>query len=301
MLSLPAYKHDHPDLASGHNDDGSSRSTRQSANKIKSVTKVVPTVPFSMTALDEAVKSETPTIFQLDCFNAGDFLIALNKFAHQDQHTYCTSNGAHNSEGLKLRQVFTMSSTTNAHRIEDGIYPEKALPALGVTELLNTACPPNCGLLQAWLHAKAYIDNTYAKDGYDPETRAILVVTGNVSGFRATTKEGGVWIDNTGQRVPPHFDEYAGLGFLGQGEKDFMLCSPLGLDVKIPTNGLGNPNERHDVDPFFCDSGVWHIAKLKPGQMLYVPTAWWHQVTCTCLRSLLPSPPCGCVLETCVQ
>ena len=156
-------------------------------------------------------------------------------------------------------------------------------------------------LLQAWLDAKKYVDNKYDKDGYDPETRAILIVTGNCSGLRASSKEGGVWIDNTGQRVPPHFDEYAGLGFLGQGEKDVFLCSPLGLDVKIPANGHGHPNERHDVDPLFCDSGVWHIAKLKPGQMLYMSTAWWHQVSCNCLCHVLASPPCRCVLRTCVQ
>jgi hypothetical protein len=174
MLSLPAYLHDNP----------------------------APTVPFSTEALDATVLSETPTIFQLERFDAGAFWVSFNKFTLHDQHTYCTSNGTHNSGGLQLRQVFNIRPNTNVHRIEDGIYPEKALPALGVTELLNQACPPNCGLLQAWLDVKTYIDNKYAQQGYDPETRAIMIVTGNCSSLLATSQQGGVWIDNTGQSAP---------------------------------------------------------------------------------------------------
>jgi hypothetical protein len=133
MLSLPAYLHDNPARALGHNDDGTTHATRFSANKIKSVTKLVPTVPFSTEALDAAILSETSTIFQLDRFDTGDFLVSVNKFAMHDQHTYCTSNGDHNSGGLQLRQVFNIRPNINVHRIEDGIYPEKVLPALAVT------------------------------------------------------------------------------------------------------------------------------------------------------------------------
>ncbi len=108
------------------------------------------------------MRSDTPTIFQLDRFNVGEFLLSMNKFASLDQHTYFTSNGAHNSGGLKLREVFSMRPNINVHRIEDGIYPEKALPALHVTEILNQVCAPNCGLLQVLIDVRTYIDNKYA-------------------------------------------------------------------------------------------------------------------------------------------
>ncbi len=100
--------------------------------------------------------------------------------------------------------------------------------------------------------------------------------------------------------MPPHF-EYAGLGFLGQGEKDVLLCSTLGLDIKISDKGKGHPNERHDVDPLFCESGIWHIATLKTGQMIYMPTSWWYQVCCSCLRHVITSTPSPCVLGECVH
>ena len=290
MLRLPVYVHDNPILALPHNDVGSNRATRYSANKIKSVTLQVPTVAFSQESLDTVVQSDTPTIFELDRFNPGDFLIVLNKFAANDQHTYCTSNGAHNTGGLKMREVFNIRQNKNVHRIEDGIYPEKALPAQHVTDILNQSCPPNYPLLQVWLETKTYVDDKYAKNGYDPETRAIMIVTGNCSGLTGTHQQGGVWIDNTGQRVPPHFDEYTGLGFLGQDEKDVFLCSPDVLDIKIWGNS--HINERHDIDPLFCEDGIWHIARLKAGQMLYMPMGWWNQVCFSSPAHVLPPSLC---------
>ena len=39
--------------------------------------------------------------------------------------------------------------------------------------------------------------------------------------------------------------------FLAADEKAFSLCSPHGLDIKTSCNA--NINERHDVDPEFCE------------------------------------------------
>jgi hypothetical protein len=114
LLSLPTYKFDYPSFAPPFAEDGISRATRQSSNKISSATATV-----------------------------------LFHFVSHDKHTFCTSNGSHGSDGLKLSAVFDNRNTKNLHRIEDGIYPERVLPRMHPTEMLNQVFPPDSPLLTA--------------------------------------------------------------------------------------------------------------------------------------------------------
>jgi hypothetical protein len=71
-----------------------------------------------------------------------------------------------------------------------------------------------------------------------------------------------VLTDSNGAVLPCHYDDYGSFAVMAAGHKDFWLCSPKHLDVKPATNA--NINERHDVDPLFCEDGVWYHLKLRP-------------------------------------
>jgi hypothetical protein len=287
LISLPAYLHDYPRVPSKFGDEGGVRSTRQSGNKIRSQTACISAVEFSSDALLRAVTAQKTALFKIPNFDAAATLEGLNAFAANDQHTFCTSQGAHGSDGLKMRVVFNQTDQKNMRRIEDGIYPEVALPSIYVTEILNQACPPDSPLLRTWLDAKACIDSEFsrAQTGHSPETRSIVIATDNCSGVTGSHRNGGVLTDSTGAVVSCHYDDYAAFAVMAAGHKDFWLCSPKHLDVKPATNA--NINERHDVDPLFCEDGVWYLLKLRPGYMAYIPMHWWHQV---CLRKRHASP-----------
>jgi hypothetical protein len=149
LLSLPTYKFNYPSFVPPFAEDGSSRATRQSSNKIRSATATVPVQCFSAEALDKAIASCQPVLFKIRNFNKQDTLDRLFHFVSHDKHTFCTSNGSHGSDGLKLSAVFDNRNTKNLHRIEDGIYPERVLPRMHPTEMLNQVFPPDSPLLTA--------------------------------------------------------------------------------------------------------------------------------------------------------
>jgi hypothetical protein len=150
LLSLPPYKFDYPSFAPPFAEDGTSRATRQSVNKIRSATATVPVQWFSTEALDKAIATGQPALFKIRNFNKEHTLDRLFQFASHDKHTFCTVNGSHRSDGLKLSAVLDNRNTKNLHRIEDGIYPERVLPTMHPTEMLNQALPES-HLLTAWL------------------------------------------------------------------------------------------------------------------------------------------------------
>jgi hypothetical protein len=189
---------------------------------------------FSKEALDKAVATGKPALFNIQDFDNKDTLACLFRFASLDKHTFCSSNGSHGGTGLKLSAVLNNTDKRNLHRIEDGIYPEKAQPQMLPTDLLNLALPADSPLLTAWLETKAFVDAKFpaANMNHDPETRAFLIATGNCSALVGTHRNGGVLLDSNGAVVPPHYDDYAGIAFLAAGEKTFSLCSPHALDIK---------------------------------------------------------------------
>jgi hypothetical protein len=107
---LPAYKHDYSRYTAPFTEDGVTRATRHSGNKICSTIKSLPVQEFSTTALHQAVVAKTPALFTIKNFDPQGMLNGLHRFASQDQHTFYTSNGAHVSDGLKLRMVFDLGT-----------------------------------------------------------------------------------------------------------------------------------------------------------------------------------------------
>jgi hypothetical protein len=222
LLSLPTYKFDYPRDAPSFGEEDRSRSTRQSGNKIRSATVTVPLQWFSTNALHEVITNKKPALFKIRNFDQQDTFDRIYRFAAHDKHTFCTSHSSHGSDGLKLSVVLDKRNTKNLHRIVDGIYPERDPPSIHPTEILNQVLSVNSPLLTTWLEIKVLIDSHYDVDKmqHDPETRDILIVTGNCSGVVGTHHNGGVLLDRNVTVVPCHYDDYGGWTVMGAGEKD---------------------------------------------------------------------------------
>ena len=279
LISLPAYKHDYPKCVVW-----SDRNTRLSANKVHSDQVTVEPQVYTAEAWHASVRRDQPALFKIPDFSPDVMKSGLRDFAQSDTHQFCTSGGG----AVQMRSVFNDENKQNVKRIEDGIYPEKVPPALPATNILQQACPPNCTVMDTWLAIKAYIDTHFPPEQHDPETRAMTIVTGNVTGVVGSHKCYGVDVDKNGMRVGCHFDAFASAGFLLAGSKDFRVCEPCTFG---PNSSL-NPhaNERYDIDAAFCEKGVWYNIHLKPGYVMYLPMHWWHQVSHTAPLFFCPAP-----------
>ena len=100
--------------------------------------------------------------------------------------------------------------------------------------------------------------------------------------------ETNLWIG--GKTVSPlHFDIAENLYLQIQGCKKFLLIPPglKGLYAESPFSGTGHVSKIiDDIEssdllekfPKFKDVPKPLVVNLKPGEMLYIPCAWWHQV-----------------------
>jgi hypothetical protein len=272
LTSLPPYKHDHPNFVVFCD-----RTTRQSANRVHSEQVTVEPQDYTSEAWHAAVVLDHPAIFKIPGFSPDNMKTALLDFTRTDTHQFCTTGGGHGSQGVRMNVVFNDDNKKNLCRIEDGIYPEKVAPALLATNILQQACPSNCPLLIAWLQSKVYVDTHFHKNHQDPETREIMIVTGDVSMVAGTHNCYGVFVDKKGWRVGCHFDAFASAGFLAAGHKTFRVCAPSTLTPKRDCNP--HVNECYDIDAAFCETVVWYTINLKPGYIMYLPMHWWHQVS----------------------
>jgi hypothetical protein len=279
LISLPAYKHDYPNCVVW-----SDRNTRHSANKVHSDQVTVEPQDYTAEAWHAAVRRDTPALFKIPGFSPDVMKSGLRDFALSDTHQFCTSGGGH----VQMRSVFNDENKKNFNRIEDGIYPEKVPPALHATNILQQACSRDSTVMNTWLGIKSYIDIQFPPDHHDPETRAMIIVTGNVSHVVGSHKCYGVDVDKNGMRVGCHFDAFASAGLLLAGSKTFRVCAP---STFSPNRGL-NPhaNERYDIDAAFCETGVWYNIHLKPGYVMYLPMHWWHEVSHTAPLCVCPVP-----------
>jgi len=282
LTSLPAYIHDHPHCVVFGDHQ---RSSRRNMNKVRSEEVTVQPQEYTAAAWHAAVLQDKPALFSIPGFDAERMKAALLRFALNDTHSYGTSGGGR----AKLRQVFNSQSTKNKTRIEDGLYPEKTPPALPATSILQQACPPNCPLLLAWLQGKAYVDEHFSREDYDPETRGFIIATGDLTGIVGEQECYGVHCDKNGMRVGCHFDSFAAIAFLASGSKTFRTCAPTALAPKRDLNA--HANERHDIDAAFCETATWYNIHMLPGHVMYLPMHWWHQVSTTAL-CCLPLPLC---------
>ena len=225
LISLPAYIHDHPNFVVC-----SDRNTRQSANKVHSEQVTVQPQDYTAEAWHAAVLRNTPALFKIPGFSPDAMKSRLRAFTLSDTHQFCTSGGGHGSQGVQMRAVFNDDNKKNFNRIEDGIYPEKVPPALHATNILQQACPPNCPFIKTWLESKAYVDTHFQNQHHDPETRAMIIVTGNVSQVDGSHNYYGVHVDKNGMRVGCHFDAFASKWQLGSWLQDLPNVRAVHLD-----------------------------------------------------------------------
>ena len=97
----------------------------------------MPVTEFFPEALEVSLYQFFPVVFRVRGFDPWEMTRGLTSFTLNDQHTFCTSNDTHNSDGLNLRQVFNINNKKNMHHIEDDIYPEKTPPTIHTTDILN--------------------------------------------------------------------------------------------------------------------------------------------------------------------
>jgi len=75
-----------------------------------------------------------------------------------------------------------------------------------------------------------------------------------------------------------HYDEYTNLATVVLGSKTFFVAPPPAF---IDAEAHGQANERLGVDPLSRDSpspDAWRVAVMEPGDVLLLPTGWWHYV-----------------------
>eukprot|EP00966_Prymnesium_polylepis_P016382 377713-Prymnesium_polylepis.1 len=90
----------------------------------------------------------------------------------------------------------------------------------------------------------------------------------------------------TGSGGITHFDEYNNTALVLAGTKTFLIAPPNAMSWGDGP-GNGNRNERLDVDPLVLGrypeppSQQWQRAMLGCGDVLYLPSGWWHHVVST--------------------
>jgi hypothetical protein len=94
-------------------------------------------------------------------------------------------------------------------------------------------------------------------------------------------------VRSDGRDVITHFDDYNNTALVLIGIKTFLIAPPDAMSWEDgPQNG--NRNERLDVNPFIRGRrypeptlAQWQRADLSAGDILYLPSGWWHHVVST--------------------
>eukprot|EP00455_Lapot_gusevi_P036358 TRINITY_DN4042_c0_g2_i1.p1 TRINITY_DN4042_c0_g2~~TRINITY_DN4042_c0_g2_i1.p1 ORF type:complete len:197 (+),score=11.01 TRINITY_DN4042_c0_g2_i1:163-753(+) len=96
-----------------------------------------------------------------------------------------------------------------------------------------------------------------------------------------------LWVATCGSCSPLHYDLSEGVMLQIHGRKQFLLIPPTDLQacypypVAHPHDRQSRINDVHQPDlekyPHFGNLAAVQ-ATLEPGQLLYIPYGWWHQV-----------------------
>ncbi|GAA4680186.1 hypothetical protein GCM10023347_38630 [Streptomyces chumphonensis] len=106
--------------------------------------------------------------------------------------------------------------------------------------------------------------------------------------YRAPLNSANLWVNYGGMRSRNHFDDLENFNIQLEGRKRFVVMPPgfRNYYVRSPLHGYANTSRSVRVD--HADLGRYPrlaaaLARrrdivLEPGQMLYLPMGWWHQV-----------------------
>ena len=93
-------------------------------------------------------------------------------------------------------------------------------------------------------------------------------------------------VRSDGRGIVTHFDDYNNTALVLAGMKTFLIAPPNSMSREDgPRNG--NRNERLDVNPLVLGRhrepslAQWQMAMLGCGDVLYLPSGWWHHVLST--------------------
>lgn len=106
--------------------------------------------------------------------------------------------------------------------------------------------------------------------------------------YRRPLNAANLWVSHRGVFTQSHFDELENFNIALAGRKRFVLSPPgfRGYYPRSIVRGFGDKSRVVDFDDVSRERFPRLVAKLErrrelilePGQMLYLPLGWWHQV-----------------------
>lgn len=117
------------------------------------------------------------------------------------------------------------------------------------------------------------MQKAWAEINYNGPTQPveIMMISSDSTKILTPISYGGVNYSQKDQIVPCHQDDIHNFTFSIYGTKTWLLAPP----GDVPPGGGREKNTNRSVD---CSSSIFRKAVLKPGQMLYIPRDWWHEV-----------------------
>ncbi len=107
-------------------------------------------------------------------------------------------------------------------------------------------------------------------------------------GYQAPLNSANLWVSYRGLFGRSHFDEFENFNVQLEGRKHFILLPPGRADyyTRSALRGFGHHSQAASFDEFDHRRFPRLAARLpqrrdivlEPGQMLYLPLGWWHQV-----------------------
>jgi hypothetical protein len=234
----------------------STRSTRSS--KVHVHQEVVLSQPFTQKNLNNAITCGVPALFDIDSINNAKSEI-MEKLKDDKTLYRTTTNGT-----ATFKQVY--EDKQGIRRIEVGVHRPRWEYGSG-KDIFHSLFPADTRMGKAWSSINNYCVNIPLE---------IMMVSGDSTKIQATIQDyGGVCISKTDQIVPCHYDAYHNFTMCLYGTKTVLLAQP--DHVAEGDNHEKNLNRKVD-----CSSVIFRKAVLGPGQLLYIPMNWWHEVrTCT--------------------
>lgn len=225
----------------------------RSRSAISQLLVVIPQ-PYTPEDLRQAVQANVPAIFNIDKLEHLKDYFREKLADHTLRYPTTTRTMA------TFKEVF--EDLNGTLRIEDGIHPPswEEGSASSIVEML---CTSDSLMTKAWETVKKYVIE-------DPVE--VMICSGDSTRMvQRIENNGGVTVSRKRQTVVCHYDDIHNFTFLIYGRKTFLLASP--QDVPYGPNQERNVNRSVDTS-----SSVFRKAVIEPGQLLYLPKDWWHEV-----------------------
>ena len=209
--------------------------------------------PYTPENVKEAVDAKVPGIFTIDDLdNSKDSFQAILA-AHELR--YRTTTG----DMVTFNTV--LQHQNGSIRIETGVHrPCEEGSVSGIVEML---CARGTRMRKAWETVKKY--------GVQQPVE-VMMCSGDSRSILTPENNGGVAVSRTGQTVVCHYDDIHNFTFVLYGQKTFLLARP--QDVAFGPEPDINVNRTVDTS-----SSIFRKAVIGPGQLLYLPKDWWHEVS----------------------